>query len=311
MTSIYKRHDIISPNILPIYQRTLIVNGKKYTPKRRDIISPNILPIYQRTLIVNGKKYTPKRHSFIHNNGLFICEYCKYTTKKGNTLSMHIRSHHHIEAGWNVCNHVCNQCNYKTPLKSKLNQHISRHHIKKMEQCPFCFKDFKLNDVFAHIYIHTTPDIKNKNQGLSKYKLGKLMYNSAKSHPWGSGRPGAGHSPAPSTLRSRRVSRTAEAFGKRTVCNPTSKGGGPKKQKQQVVEEEEEQKVVEEEEQTVVEEEEQTVVEEEDSGEEAEVEEKEWEGKIFHVDMETKIIYNIEDGTNIGSWDEDNGPNLD
>ena len=63
--------------------------------------------------------------------------------------------------------------------------------------------------------------------------------------------------------------------------------------------------------QTVVEEEEQTVVEEEDSGEELEVEEKEWEGQIFHVDMETKIIYNIEDGTTIGSWDEDNGPNLD
>jgi len=71
------------------------------------------------------------------------------------------------------------------------------------------------------------------------------------------------------------------------------------------------QTVVEEEEQTVVEEEEQTVVEEEDSGEELEVEEKEWEGQIFHVDMETKIIYNIEDGTTIGSWDEDNGPNLD
>ena len=77
-------------------------------------------------------------------------------------------------------------------------------------------------------------------------------------------------------------------------CNPTSKGGGSKKQKQKVVEQEV-----------------QTLVEEEDSGEELEVEEKEWEGQIFHVDMETKIIYNIEDGTTIGSWDEDNGPNLD
>ena len=146
-------------------------------PKRRDIISPHMLPIYQRTLVVSETKYTPKRHSFRTNDGLLVCEYCKYTTRKGNTLSMHIRSHHHIEAGWkNV--HNCSKCDYKTPLKTKLNQHIDRHHTKKTKQCPFCFKDIKLNGVFTHIYNkHTTYDFKKKNQGLSKYKLGRLIYN--------------------------------------------------------------------------------------------------------------------------------------
>ena len=128
----------------------------------------------ENPIIYSNKK---KTHIFTKNvDGLFKCEYCYYVTKNKNTLSMHIRSKHNMEAGW-LNEHSCELCEYTTSLKTKLNQHIDKYHLHRFKQCPFCNNNYKMDGLYTHIYNHhISKKEKYKYSNLSNYMVGKIIF---------------------------------------------------------------------------------------------------------------------------------------
>lgn len=145
---------------------TQITDGIKYFKKMPLIIkvNPNVLK---------------KRHNHnLNENKEYTCEYCPYTCKKANTMSMHIRTKHSDDCGWESTIHNCKQCDKSFDMKSKLDQHVKRFHNVEKKQCPFCLKHFKLNGVYAHIVNkHITKKQKEQYPKYSAYKLGKMIYD--------------------------------------------------------------------------------------------------------------------------------------
>jgi len=73
-----------------------------------------------------------------HNiiDGLRLCPYCDYKTKKCSTLSMHISRIHAEESERELSPHKCQYCNKGFQATTNLQHHIKNHHEINYHSCP-------------------------------------------------------------------------------------------------------------------------------------------------------------------------------
>ena len=112
-------------------------------------------------------------------NNVYQCKYCDYNTYCTNNLSMHCRKHHSEKLEWKNLNKVvydCEHCNEKFNYKMNLIEHIHKKHKKIKKKCPFCEKMISMNGVYAHCYKKHATSIQKKENNLSEYKYGKMLY---------------------------------------------------------------------------------------------------------------------------------------
>ena len=163
--------------IKAIQQYSMIKKTPTYIPK--DVFKT----INDSTSIKQCKNTKKKRHKHIKQpDGLFHCSYCQYTSKKTNTLSMHIRQKH-IVTGWENT-FDCQLCNKQFRFRSGFHQHNLLYHTKIYKECPYCLKRFKNDSVFTHVYNKHRHSIDGLDSNVeynaltSHYKKGKLLYSS-------------------------------------------------------------------------------------------------------------------------------------
>jgi len=81
-----------------------------------------------------GWKGIINEHDII--DGLRMCPYCDYTTKKCSTMSMHISRIHAEESERELSPHKCQYCNKGFQATTNLQHHIKNHHEINYHSCP-------------------------------------------------------------------------------------------------------------------------------------------------------------------------------
>lgn len=120
-----------------------------------------------------------KREKHKKVDGKYNCKYCEYSANSTNTLSMHCRTHHSDKPEWKNLKHTiykCKDCNETFSYKVNYLDHVHKKHKKIKKQCPYCPKQISMNGVYAHCYKKHATEIQKKDNNLSEYKLGKLIF---------------------------------------------------------------------------------------------------------------------------------------